>query len=86
VAQVQSAVAVKEAAIPSKVVPFTCLVLSQRLLSKALSCDVWLTMCMCDLRLCFCDPHVLQGGARLAKKEQLLVMAGNRFEITDYRP
>jgi len=43
-AMVQSAVAVKDAAIPSK------------------------------------------GGARLAKKEQLLVMAGNRFEISDYRP
>jgi hypothetical protein len=31
VTQVQSAVAVKDAAIPSKVVPFTCLALSQHL-------------------------------------------------------
>lgn len=81
--QVQSAVAVKDAAIPSKVVPFTCLALSQHLHSKALSCDV---CAVCDAHPCVCDPYVLQGGARLAKKEQLLVMAGNRFEITDYRP
>jgi hypothetical protein len=28
---------------------------------------------------------LLQGGSLLARNEQLLVMVGNRFEITDYK-
>jgi hypothetical protein len=30
--------------------------------------------------------RVLQGGSLFAKKEQLLVMAGDRFELRDYAP